>query len=121
VDWIATISGSAMDRIDHMTEFAIAGLLAAPDGWRSIVRDIAARWPDVPPLEITFVLVSAAEAISDLLAVDDPSRDVGAHAWRVAALLAADVYAMERLGLPRETAADLFAYWKRYDSFFLNL
>lgn len=110
-----------MDRIDHMTEFAIAGLLAAPDGWRSLVREIAARWPDVPPLEICFVLVSAAEAISGLIAADDPSQDAGAQAWRLAALLSADLYAMEQLGLPRARAADLFGYWKDHDSYFIDL
>jgi len=104
-----------------MTEFALARLMAGGDGWRALVRELASRWPDAPALEIVLVLSAAAEAIGDLFVPTDDARSPAPLAWRLAALVACDVHAMARLGLPHDTAADLLAYWRVHDPYFLEL
>jgi hypothetical protein len=37
----------------------------------------------------------------------------------VAALLGADLYLMQAMGLPTQTGADMLAYWQAQDRFFL--
>ncbi|MBN2906588.1 MAG: hypothetical protein JXJ18_07765 [Rhodobacteraceae bacterium] len=109
------------DPDDPLTEFAIETLLATPEGWRAVVRDAAARWPDTAPLGIVFALVSAAAEIEATFAHGSPAREAAGHGFRVAGLLAGDLYAMEALGLPRARAGDLFGYWRGHDPFFLTL
>ncbi|SPH24507.1 hypothetical protein DEA8626_03559 [Defluviimonas aquaemixtae] len=101
-------------------EFAIERLLETPDGWRPLVRDMVARWPEAPAAELVYVLVSAATEIEATFADGSPSRAAADHAWRLAALLGVDFYAMEAVGLPRTKAADLAGYWL-IDPYFRNL
>lgn len=104
-----------------MTEFCIERLLAASDGWRSVVRDMAERWPDAPPMDMVFALVAAAEAIAGLFGPAGPAREAATQAWRLAALLSLDVYAMDRSGHPKARAADCLEYWRANDRYFLDL
>ena len=113
--------GPSMDRIDQMTEFAVAVLLAQGDGWRRVVRDLAIRWPETPALELVVALSSAAEAIGDLFLPTDSARSPAGMAWRLAALVACDIHAAQRLGYRCDTAADLLAYWQAEDRYFLDL
>ncbi|MGL4310753.1 MAG: hypothetical protein ACRCSU_09715 [Paracoccaceae bacterium] len=106
---------------DALIRFAVDRLSLQPDGWRSLVRDLAQLWPATPALELSFVLVSAAET---LLAADP--RPIGAeaqsrHAYKLAALVALDVYAMQVTGRNADTAADLHRYWTEIDPYFLRL
>lgn len=110
-----------MDEIDDMTGFAIERLMASSDSWRSVVRDMVARAPDAPPMELVLALVSAAEAIAGLFGPNGPAREAAAQGWRLAALLALDIHAMERMGHPNARAADCLAYWRAHDRFFLDL
>jgi hypothetical protein len=110
-----------LDNLDAMTEFCIERLLAGSEGWRGVVRDIAARWPNVPPMEMVLALVSAAEAIAGLFGPAGPAREAATHAWRLAALLALDVYAMERSGHAHARASDCLDYWRSKDRYFLDL
>lgn len=100
--------------------FAIERLLDAPDGWRSLVRDMVARWPEAPPSEIIYVLVAAATEIETTFAAGSPARKAAGQAWRLAALLGVDLFAMEAVGLPRRRAADLTGYWL-IDPYFRDL
>jgi hypothetical protein len=100
--------------------FAIEKLLEAPDGWRSVVRDMVHAWPDARPSELIFTLATAAADIEATFGPGSPARDDAAHAWRLAALLGTDLYAMEALGLPRGRAADLETYWA-VDPYFRDL
>lgn len=103
-----------------MVHFAIEKLLAPAEGWRSLVRDLAERWPEAPPTELIFALVSAAHEIERMFAPGSPSRQGAEQGWRMAALLGTDLYAMEVAGLPRARAADLRAYWD-IDPYFRDL
>ena len=110
-----------MDNLDDMTEFCIERLLSSVNGWRSVVRDMAARWPDAPPMDMVFALVAAAEAIAGLFGPAGPAREAATQAWRLAALLSLDIYAMERSGHAHARAADCIAYWQERDRYFLDL
>lgn len=105
-----------MDKV----HFAITHLLGRQDGWRSLVRDMVGRWPEAPASELIFAIGSAACEIEKTFASGSPAREASDHGWRLAALLGADLYAMEMIGLPRSRAADLRAYW-RIDPYFRDL
>lgn len=112
-------AGSGAAGLDKV-HFAIAQLMGAPDGWRSLVRDMVARWPDAPATELIYAIVAAATEIERTFAAGSPSREAADHGWRLAALLGTDLYAMEIIGLPRDRAADLAAYWQ-IDPYFRDL
>ncbi len=105
-----------MDKV----HFAIERLLARPEGWRPLVREMAHRWPDAPPGALIHALASAAADIEATFGEGSPSREAAVQAWRLAALLGADLYAMEAMGLPRSRAGDLPRYWE-VDPFFRDL
>lgn len=107
---------SVLDKV----HFAIEHLLDAPDGWRPLVRELVARWPEAPAAELVYVLVTAAAEIEAMFGPGSPAREGAAQGWRLAALLGVDFYAMERLGLPRARARDLPGYWK-IDPWFRDL
>lgn len=106
---------------ESLTEFALETLLSTPDGWRRLVRDAAAKWPDVPPLAICFAIVNASAQIEAIFAEGSPARAAAQHGFRLAGLLAADLYAMQAIGLPHDRAARLVAYWRDHDDYFLTL
>lgn len=104
---------------DDQTHFAMERLLEGPASWRGLVRDMVRRWPDRPAAEPGFALCYAASAIEGLFETGSPAHEGSAQGYKLAALLAADLYAMERLGLPRDRARDFLTYWK-IDPYFLN-
>lgn len=101
-------------------EFAIEQLLDTPHGWRALVRDLVAKWPDDPASELVYVLATAASEIETRFAEDTPARASAARGWRLAALLGVDFYAMDVAGLPRRKAADIAGYWT-IDPYFRDL
>lgn len=100
--------------------FAIERLLDGQGGWRSLVREMVALWPEEAPLEIGFALVSAAAAIEANFAPGSPAREAALHGYRLAALLSMDVHAMDLLGMAHARAGDLTHYWE-IDPFFARL
>ncbi|MCB2128941.1 MAG: hypothetical protein KDE03_07630 [Rhodobacteraceae bacterium] len=112
------MSGGAT--ILEKVHFAIEHLLDTPDGWRPLVREMAARWPDDSASEIVYALVKAASEIESMFGEGSPARSGAEKGWRLAALLGLDFYAMEELGLPRAKAAHLEGYWK-IDPYFREL
>lgn len=101
-------------------EFAIEQLLDTPHGWRALVRNLVARWPEAPASELVYVLVTAASEIESRFAEGHPERACAARGWRLAALLGVDFYAMDMAGLPRGKAADIACYWT-VDPYFRDL
>jgi len=106
---------------EALTKRALETLLRSQGGWRRVVRDMVTESPDLPPLELIFVLVSAASTIEGVFGPGSPSRPAADRAMRLAALLGTDLYAMQALGLPMASATDLMAYWRAHDDFFLTL
>jgi hypothetical protein len=107
-------------RIEERVAFAIERLLRADDSWRGLVRDMVDRWPEEPPLELGFTLVSAASAIESSFAEGSPAREAAMQGYRLAALVSMDVHAMQLLGMACDRADHLLAYWD-IDPFFARL
>ncbi len=103
---------------DDLTEFAVHFLLAKQGEVRLLPHALARGWPDRPALELIYILSVAAGSIQQVLQGEAVSPRA-AETWRVAALLGADLYVMQLMGLPTKTAADLLAYWQTQDRFFL--
>lgn len=108
--------------IDEMIEFALEELLAGSDGRRrALVRRLCLRWPDVPALSVGFALTSAASLIEDNFRHDGVNVGSGPLVYKLAALLAADIYAVEAIGHSPAKARDLLHFWRRVDPYFLEL
>lgn len=111
----------SLQQIDTMIDFAIAHVSSGQDGYRCVVRDLAREWPDVTGAQIVFVLVSTAHAIERVFGPQpDPSNEVQ-QTFRVAALLASDLFALQKRGNFAPTGRDLTDYWHTHDPFFLDL
>lgn len=110
-----------MAEIDEMIEFALEELLAGSDTRRrGLVRRMCQRWPEVPALAVSFALTSAAAMIDDNFTNTGDADEIAPLAWRMAAVLAADVYAAECLGHRPAKARDLLHFWRRVDPWFFE-
>lgn len=105
--------------VDDRIEFVIQVLFTGQGDLRRMVRHLAEDWPDDPALDIIHVIAMAAGNLECILSGEDLQRAAG-EAWRMAALVGVDLAMMARLGLPHQTGADLMAYWKAHDRFFLD-
>lgn len=86
---------------------------------RSMVRRMAERWPDQPALALVYSVTSATELIEDQFgSTDDPVIPLG---YRLAALISADVHAVQSMGQIPSQAEDLLHFWRRVDPLFLRL
>ena len=103
---------------DDLTEFSVHFLLVTQGEVRLLPHALAKRSPDCPALALICILSVAAGSIQRVLH-GEALTPRAAEAWRVAALLGADLHMMQLMGLPTETAADLLAYWQAQDRFFL--
>lgn len=111
----------SLQQIDDMIDFAIERVSSGSDGYRSVVRDLAQNWPNVTGAQMVFALVSAAHAIERVFgSTTEPSNDVN-QTFRVAALLASDLFALQQIGNFAPTGRDLSAYWHSNDPYFLTL
>ncbi|WP_198008073.1 hypothetical protein [Rhodobacter ferrooxidans] len=104
--------------VDQMIEAALQHLLSGHGEARGLAHLLATRWPDQPVLEVIFAMTCAASTIETELA-SPRDREIAIETWRMAALLAVDLYGMRHRDLPAVTAADLLAYWQQHDGFFL--
>ncbi|RGP38688.1 hypothetical protein D1012_00730 [Pseudotabrizicola alkalilacus] len=104
---------------EDLIEMAVRALLSEEQDVRSLVGQLATRWPDAPALQIIHVLAMTAGTVEHMLAA--PAAKLAAQdAWRMAGLVGVDLCMMEYLALPHETAGDLLAYWLTHDRFFLD-
>lgn len=111
----------ASGNLDLMIEFAVACL--AGEDHREIgkmVREMAKRWPNEPALGLVFSITSAAASLEDLVD-SETSRSASQRGYQLAALVAADVYAIEAMGQTPAVGQDLLHFWRRADPYFLEL
>lgn len=103
------------------TDFAVERLLTGDSqSRRLLVRDLAERWPGTRAMALVFTLTDAAAHIEAMLDSETESRQAAFHGYRLAALLAADVYAIELTQGAPVMAQDLWRYWNESDPFFLT-
>lgn len=106
--------------IDVMIEFAIAAL-ASEDHQRirGIVRRMAEQWPNEQALGIALAITSAAASFEDV--IDDASAGASAQrGYKLAALVAADAFAVQSMGQMPARGSDLLHFWRRVDPYFLR-
>lgn len=104
---------------EEMIEAAVRVLLTDEQDLRALVRLLVTRWPDAAALQVIHVLAMAAGSVEHMLAGAAATRSAQ-DCWRMAGLLGVDLCMMQRMGLPTGTAADLMAYWRTHDRFFLG-
>lgn len=103
-----------------MIAFALKALLSGSgDSRRALVRRMCERWPESPALSVVFALTSAAAMIEDNLVGTGGMSGAGPLAYRMAALVSADIYAVESLGKRPAKAHDLLHFWRRVDPAYL--
>ncbi|MBY6117490.1 hypothetical protein KUW09_25070 [Mameliella alba] len=104
-----------------MTEFAIEAL-SSNDAKQisALVRRMVEKWPQLPALSITFAITSAAAHLETLFA-DIQTERSAARAYKLAALVASDILALEAMGGRPIMCHDLLHYWQRMDPYFLKL
>lgn len=108
--------------IDDIIEFALEALLSGSDRRRrAMVRGMCETWPDAPALSVVFAVTTAAARLEDNFSRGSDTEGLAAFAYRLAALLAADVYAVESMGHNPAKANDLLHFWRRVDPWFLEL
>ncbi|MEZ5798180.1 MAG: hypothetical protein R3D63_12280 [Paracoccaceae bacterium] len=107
--------GSVDIRVEHVVQVLVTG----QGDLRRMVRHQAETWPDSPALDIIHVIAMAAGNLERTLTGPDLQR-AAAEAWRMACLVGVDLAMMARMDLPHRTGADLLAYWKVHDRFFLD-
>ena len=105
--------------MENRIEFVVGVLVTGRGDLRRMVRDLALGWPQEPALDIIHVIALAAGTLDRTLSGEHLMRATG-EAWRMAGLVGVDLAMMRRLGLPHDTGADLLAYWKVHDRFFLD-
>lgn len=106
--------------LDLMIEFAVSAL-ASGDALRTgaLVRRLAQDFSGEKALLLCFALTTAAAAIEDVMRHDGPGPPP-ALGYKLAALVAADILAIEALYDRTATAIDLLHFWRRVDPYFLT-
>ncbi len=111
-----------LDRIDAMVEFAVSHLTETQDAHRTVTRALVQQWPHAEGLQFVFVLVSAAHALEATFAKDAYAADNTIdQVFRLAALLATDLFALRLKGTPLPLGTDLITHWQQSDPYFLEL
>jgi hypothetical protein len=106
--------------LDLMIEFAVAELASAdPTRTGRLVRTLAQQYPNEKALLLCFALTSAAAAVEDVVR-DDKDGEPPALGYKLAALVAADILAIEALNGRSAKAVDLLHFWRRVDPYFLQ-
>ncbi len=104
--------------IDRLCEFAIDFLLSGQGDARSLAARLVMDKADRSPLEVIFILASAAASIEEVFAGAE-SRALSMDAWRMSAMLGVDLHMMQVHGRPNLYCHDLLHYWQTTDPYFL--
>lgn len=107
------------DALSTMVEATVQALVSGMPA-RAVPAMLADRWPDAPPLELVLVLISAADGIEAMLTPRSPPYGEAQALWRVAALLAVEVHALQVSQQKVACARDLVEHWQQSgEGFFL--
>ncbi|MCC5968437.1 MAG: hypothetical protein JJU15_00640 [Pararhodobacter sp.] len=111
-------------QIDALGEFVLERVMVPGSTPRGAVRDLvftmAKQCPDTRALAPVLVLAIVANGLDETLNDSASPRSSATGLWRMAALVATDVMAMEGQGNGGRSIADLVAYWHTSDGFFLS-
>ena len=106
-------------QIDQLCEFAINFLLSGQGDAKRLAATLVMDSPDRSPLEVIFVLSSAAASIEEVLSGPE-SKALALDTWRMASLLGVDLHMMQLLGRPHDHCHNVLHYWQTEDPYFLR-
>lgn len=108
--------------LDEMIEFARGELTSGDyERRRAMVRRMAEGWPSEPALALVYAVTSATETIDEMPAKKSDIKASVSFGYRIAALISADVHAVQSMGQIPSFARDLLPFWRRVDPLFLRL
>lgn len=111
-------------QIDALGEFVVVRILENGACARRVagqlVEQIAQQHPQAHALTATLVLTIAANGIEETLGAGGTATASAHDVWRMAALLAVDIMAMQSARPGSKSAADLLRYWRECDDYFLT-
>ncbi|MCC5959611.1 MAG: hypothetical protein JJU08_09755 [Rhodobacteraceae bacterium] len=99
--------------LTHMTDAAAQAIMDADQSLHDLPAMLAQRWPSAPALEMVLAISSACDAIERMYRLQGISAGRVEQAWRIAALIGAQVYAAQKLEQPHGTAAELLVFWNQ--------
>ena len=102
-----------------LVEAAVRALVMHERDPRQLVYDLVVQWPQATALQIMYAISMAAGTVERLL-VTPRANGCAQDAWRMAGLIAADLYSMEQMAMPHTMARDLMDYWLLHDRYFLE-
>ena len=105
--------------IDQLCEFAINFLLTGRGDARGLAATLVMDSPDRAPLEVIFILASAAASIEEVFSGPE-STALALDSWRMAGLLAVELHMMQLLGRPNGHCHNVLHYWQTVDGYFLT-
>lgn len=105
--------------IDVLCEYAISFLLSGQGDAKALAVVLAREAPARAPLELIFILASAAASIEEVLSGPETTA-IAVETWRIGALLGVELHMMQLLGRPNGTCGDLVHYWQTEDPYFLG-
>ncbi|MCC5992693.1 MAG: hypothetical protein JJT99_09235 [Rhodobacteraceae bacterium] len=98
--------------ISDMSDAAAAALMEGQTPPEQLPLMLAARWPDAPALQLGLAIALACDAIETMYVQRGALADRVNQGWRQAALIGAEVYALQlRLGADVR-ARDLARLWQ---------
>ena len=104
---------------DVLLERALEIVLARPEGWRDVMRDLAGESPRATISDLSVAVARAGRAIEDAF-VDGDQDGLPPQLYRLAALSSLDAWMMESRGWSDATVGDLALYRRLHDDPFLG-
>lgn len=111
------LAGSQYD--SHIEEFAANCILGKRIYPKAAVGLIVREFPKATGLDVVFALVSIAESVQLWLPKDRFEEVLPFKIFEACALLGADLFAMEKLGIYPATCGALAEYWGDEESYFV--
>ncbi|WP_417588215.1 hypothetical protein [Pararhodobacter oceanensis] len=104
------------DQIDALTEVVVRRLLVEGGTARALAAEIAgqlaAETPELPGLALALPFTLAAGGIEDMLGAGHQAYAAAVDAWRVSALIGAEVLGLQAMTQAPVSVADLNAHWQ---------
>lgn len=108
-----------LHHLDQMIAMAAEALSeSSSGGLPSLVVNLATDWPNEPALAICFALTSVAAELETLLSEHEATARA---TYRLSALVAADILAVEAMGQSPAKAHHLLHFWRRAGPGYLTL
>ncbi|WP_166415427.1 hypothetical protein [Cochlodiniinecator piscidefendens] len=111
---------SAKNNTDNLEQYLICLLLGERFNPKQAIVKVVEEFPCATGLEIVFSLVSIASNMCQWMPKDKFEETLPSNIYVAAAMLSADLYALEQLGRSRVCAKEICEFWASDEPFFVN-